>query len=276
MYAGPDPARRHPPRRRGPPDPRAAHGRHPRRTHHRHPRRDQRHRDPARHDRPHPPPGRQRTRPAPRLRHRPRRLGPGPAPTWRTSGRRTPGTRARHGNRDGRDSGTARDGTDGTGQAFNVWLRRLYTAPGTGELTALDSRARLFPPGLRRLIQARDDTCRTPYCDAPIRHFDHIIPWHRGGPPPRPTAPDSAKPATTPKNPRLDRPDHAPDPDTPSTSPPPPATPTTPPHRHCREPLTGHHADAGPGHGTEPEPPPPTPTPPKTARRAQPATSLAA
>ena len=67
-------------------------------------------------------------------------------------------------------------------KAFNVWLRRLYTAPGTGELTSMDSRARLFPPGLRRLIQARDDTCRTPYCDAPIRHFDHIIPWHRGGP----------------------------------------------------------------------------------------------
>ena len=69
-----------------------------------------------------------------------------------------------------------------TDKAFNVWLRRLYTAPGTGELTAMDSRARLFPPGLRRFIQARDDTCRTPYCDAPIRHFDHIIPWHRGGP----------------------------------------------------------------------------------------------
>lgn len=65
--------------------------------------------------------------------------------------------------------------------AVDVWLGRLYTAPGTGELTAMDSRARLFPAGLRRFIQARDDTCRTPYCDAPIRHHDHIIPWHRGG-----------------------------------------------------------------------------------------------
>ncbi|WP_427004236.1 DUF222 domain-containing protein [Pseudarthrobacter sp. H2] len=62
------------------------------------------------------------------------------------------------------------------------WLRRLYTAPGTGELVAMDSRARLFPHGLRRFISARDDTCRTPYCDAPIRHLDHIIPWHTGGP----------------------------------------------------------------------------------------------
>jgi hypothetical protein len=34
---------------------------------------------------------------------------------------------------------------------------------------------------MRRFIQARDDTSRTPYCDAPIRHFDHIIPWHDGG-----------------------------------------------------------------------------------------------
>ncbi|XAS63482.1 HNH endonuclease [Pseudarthrobacter sp. So.54] len=64
---------------------------------------------------------------------------------------------------------------------LSVWLRRLYTAPGTGTLTALDSRARLFPPGLRRFLTLRDDTCRTPYCDAPIRHFDHITPWHSGG-----------------------------------------------------------------------------------------------
>ena len=66
--------------------------------------------------------------------------------------------------------------------AFTTWLRRLYTAPGTGDLVAMDSRARLFPAGLRRFIQARDDTCRTPYCDAPIRHHDHVIPWHQGGP----------------------------------------------------------------------------------------------
>ena len=80
----------------------------------------------------------------------------------------------------GKDSDTGAD--TATRHALNVWLRRLYTAPGTGELVAMDSRARLFPPGLRRLIQARDNTCRTPYCDAPIRHLDHIVPWHHGGP----------------------------------------------------------------------------------------------
>lgn len=62
-----------------------------------------------------------------------------------------------------------------------VFLRRLYTAPGTGELLATDSRSRRFPGGLRRLIEARDHTCRTPYCNAPIRHIDHVIPWHDGG-----------------------------------------------------------------------------------------------
>jgi hypothetical protein len=68
------------------------------------------------------------------------------------------------------------------GKELKVWLRRLFTAPGTGDLVAADSRARLFPAGMRRFIQARDDTCRTPYCDAPIRHIDHIIPWHSNGP----------------------------------------------------------------------------------------------
>ncbi len=76
-------------------------------------------------------------------------------------------------------------GTAGTGiagdSAFRTWLRRLYTAPATGDLLAMDSRARLFPPRLRRLLHTRDDTCRTPYCDAPIRHLDHIISWHHGG-----------------------------------------------------------------------------------------------
>ena len=78
------------------------------------------------------------------------------------------------------DTGTAAG--PGDERAFTTWLRRLYTAPGTGELIGMDSRARLFPPGHRRFIQARDHTCRTPYCDAPIRHLDHIIPWHDGGP----------------------------------------------------------------------------------------------
>ena len=78
-------------------------------------------------------------------------------------------------------TGQASDAGGGTDHAFRLWLRRLYTAPGDGELIELDSRARLFPPGLRRFLAVRDETCRTPYCDAPIRHFDHIVAWHSGG-----------------------------------------------------------------------------------------------
>ncbi|OOP61392.1 hypothetical protein BMF89_12930, partial [Arthrobacter sp. SRS-W-1-2016] len=79
------------------------------------------------------------------------------------------------------NAGNQGNATPGQNHDLKVWLRRLYTAPGTGELVGADSRARLFPAGLRRFIQARDDTCRTPYCDAPIRHIDHIIPWHHDG-----------------------------------------------------------------------------------------------
>ncbi len=70
---------------------------------------------------------------------------------------------------------------EGDDPGFAVYLRRLYTAPSTGELVAMDSKARFFPAMLRRFIEARDNTCRTPYCDAPIRHIDHIFPWHAGG-----------------------------------------------------------------------------------------------
>ncbi|WP_373427929.1 HNH endonuclease [Arthrobacter globiformis] len=76
----------------------------------------------------------------------------------------------------------AASGSTADMKEFKTWVRRLYTAPGTGDLVAMDSRRRLFPPKLRRVIQIRDDTCRTPYCDAPIRHLDHIVPWHENGP----------------------------------------------------------------------------------------------
>ncbi len=67
--------------------------------------------------------------------------------------------------------------------AARVWLRRLYTHPETGALVAMDSTRRLFDAGLRRFLLARDGgTCRTPWCDAPIRHLDHIVEHAAGGP----------------------------------------------------------------------------------------------
>ena len=65
--------------------------------------------------------------------------------------------------------------------ADKVWLRRLFTSPESGELVAMDSRKRLFRGKLRELILWRDQTCRTPGCDAPVRHIDHPRPWARQG-----------------------------------------------------------------------------------------------
>lgn len=45
----------------------------------------------------------------------------------------------------------------------------------------MESRARRFPKGLAAFIGLRDQRCRTPYCDAPIRHRDHAQPRRRGG-----------------------------------------------------------------------------------------------
>ncbi|MCW2134052.1 HNH endonuclease [Arthrobacter sp. VKM Ac-2550] len=69
----------------------------------------------------------------------------------------------------------------GNSEDVEVWVRRLYTAPGTGQLLGMDSRARLMPAGMQRVIQARDQLCRTPWCDAPIRHHDHVVPWRDAG-----------------------------------------------------------------------------------------------
>ena len=63
-----------------------------------------------------------------------------------------------------------------------MWLRRVYARPADGSLVAMDSKRRRFPTGLRRLLQVRDRTCRTPWCGAPIRHTDHVIPVAEGGP----------------------------------------------------------------------------------------------
>ncbi|MBM7416392.1 MULTISPECIES: HNH endonuclease signature motif containing protein [Nocardiaceae] len=61
-------------------------------------------------------------------------------------------------------------------------LRRVYANPTTAHLTAMESSARTFPAGLASYIDIRDRTCRTPWCDAPIRHHDHITPHRFGGP----------------------------------------------------------------------------------------------
>jgi hypothetical protein len=60
--------------------------------------------------------------------------------------------------------------------------RRLYRHPKSPALVAMESQSRCFPRGLAKFIGLRDLSCRTPYCDAPIRHRDHAQPRNRGGP----------------------------------------------------------------------------------------------
>ncbi len=68
----------------------------------------------------------------------------------------------------------------GAAPRVGSWIRRLWAAP-SGGLIAMESRRRLFPRGLGEFISIRDDLCRTPFCDAPIRHIDHITPRSEGG-----------------------------------------------------------------------------------------------
>jgi hypothetical protein len=60
-------------------------------------------------------------------------------------------------------------------------LRRVFTDPVTGLVSAVDAKRRLITGTLRRALIIRDLTCRTPWCDAPIRHGDHVIAVEDGG-----------------------------------------------------------------------------------------------
>jgi len=66
-------------------------------------------------------------------------------------------------------------------EADEVWVRRLYLSPRRRHLVAMDSRRRRFTGKLRQFLVIRDDVCRTPWCDAPIRHLDHPVPVAHGG-----------------------------------------------------------------------------------------------
>jgi uncharacterized protein DUF222/HNH endonuclease len=61
-----------------------------------------------------------------------------------------------------------------------VWLRRLFT-DRAGRLISMETRQRCFTASQREYLRLRDQTCATPYCDAPIRHADHLNPAKDGG-----------------------------------------------------------------------------------------------
>src|SRR5690606_5601879 len=62
-------------------------------------------------------------------------------------------------------------------------VRRVFADPADGRLVAMESTGRTFTGLLARMIRIRDgSTCRTPWCDAPIKHSDHVVPDAEGGP----------------------------------------------------------------------------------------------
>ena len=176
----------------------------------------------------------------------------GPAPS--SPGKRHVGGPADPDPDAGRTAATRRTAGREADPAFALWLRRLYTHPGTGELVGMDSRARLFPPGPAPLHHTPATTpAAPPTATPPSATWTTSFPGTTtAARPPRPTAPDSAKPATTPKKPPAGK--HAPAPKphpdpprasargTPSNSPPPPATPTVPPRHPCPDRLPAKRA----------------------------------
>ncbi|MBM9468431.1 DUF222 domain-containing protein [Nakamurella sp. YIM 132084] len=66
-------------------------------------------------------------------------------------------------------------------ESSRVFIRRLFTDPN-GQVSQADPRRRRFGHLDRQFLIARDQTCRTPWCDAPIRHADHIQPHTDQGP----------------------------------------------------------------------------------------------
>ncbi|MCP3422967.1 HNH endonuclease [Nocardioides pinisoli] len=61
--------------------------------------------------------------------------------------------------------------------AAKAALRRLFASPEDRALVAMESTSRRFEGLLAELIHLRDGgTCRTPGCNAAIRHHDHVVP----------------------------------------------------------------------------------------------------
>lgn len=61
------------------------------------------------------------------------------------------------------------------------WFRCLYRNR-LGRLVALSTRQRLHSRGLTEFLALRGaGICATPYCDAPVRHSDHVQPHDEGG-----------------------------------------------------------------------------------------------
>jgi len=79
-----------------------------------------------------------------------------------------------------------------------LWWRRLYASPVGGPIVGGDPYRRRFHGHLRHLIMWRTRQCRDPFCEAPIRHIDHIQRYTDNGLTIFPMAAGNANAATTP------------------------------------------------------------------------------
>ncbi|NYJ01468.1 hypothetical protein HNR19_002166 [Nocardioides thalensis] len=67
------------------------------------------------------------------------------------------------------------------GSELDNWIRQLYADP-SGRLVAMTSKQRTFPGGLAEFLRLKSHgICANPWCDAPVRHIDHIKPVAEGG-----------------------------------------------------------------------------------------------
>ncbi|GAA4696023.1 HNH endonuclease [Nocardioides nanhaiensis] len=75
----------------------------------------------------------------------------------------------------------AREAVARATETTQAWIRKLYTN-ASGDLVALTTQQRLATDGLAAYLAARDQgICRTPWCDAPTRHLDHVLPHEHNG-----------------------------------------------------------------------------------------------
>ncbi len=60
-----------------------------------------------------------------------------------------------------------------------IMVRRLFRQPG--RTTRMETHRRQMSPAMKKLIRIRDHRCRMPWCNAPIRHTDHVVDHAKGG-----------------------------------------------------------------------------------------------
>ena len=60
-----------------------------------------------------------------------------------------------------------------------IMVRRLFRHPG--RTTRMETHRRHMTPAMKKLIRIRDHRCRMPWCNARIRHTDHVIDHAKSG-----------------------------------------------------------------------------------------------